>query len=147
MPSADLHTARRTLLDRSPVRRALVIDDEGAVRSVLRRWLKRRGWEVAEAPDGQVALAQLRDGGEPAKARDFDLIICDLRMPSLSGPELHAWARCHRPDLAQRLVFASGDVQEPEAAEFLQQCGCPVLEKPFELSRLEAVLSTFDPRV
>ncbi len=138
---------RDATLDLSHVRRALVIDDEGSVRSVLRRWLKRRGWEVAEAPDGEVALAQLRDGGEAAYAHDFDVIICDLRMPTLSGPELHAWTKAHRPDLSRRLIFASGDVQEPEAAEFLQQCGCPVLEKPFELSRLEAVLSTFDPKV
>ena len=138
---------RDATIDLPHARRALVIDDEGAVRSVLRRWLKRRGWDVAEAPDGEVALAQLSDGGTSAPAREFDLIICDLRMPSLSGPELHAWTKLHRPDLTQRLIFASGDVQEAEAAEFLQQCGCPVLEKPFELSRLEAVLSTFDPKV
>lgn len=136
-------------LDLSHVRRALVIDDEGAVRSVLRRWLKRRGWEVSEALDGGEALAKMQEpvGAGAAGAPDFDVIICDLRMPTLSGPELHAWTKTHRPDLTTRLVFASGDVQEPEAAQFLQQCGCPVLEKPFELSRLEALLSSFDPKV
>lgn len=135
------------LLDLSHVRRALVIDDEGAVRGVLRRWLKRRGWEVAEAPDGAVALAQLQAQRGENAASDFDVIICDLRMPTLSGPELHAWTLTHRPELARRLVFASGDVQEPAAAEFLQQCGCPVLEKPFELARLEAVLLELEPRI
>ena len=138
---------REGTLDLSQVRRALVIDDEGAVRGVLRRWFKRRGWEVSEAPDGEVALAQLTDRDGELPRPGFDVIICDLRMPTLSGPELHAWTKAHRPDLTPRLVFASGDVQEAEAAEFLQQCGCPVLEKPFELARLEALLSEFDPRV
>lgn len=134
-------------LDLGPVRRALVIDDEGAVRGVLRRWLKRRGWEVSEAQDGEVALSHLREQAGVSRSPDFDVIICDLRMPTLSGPELYDWTLAHRPDLARRLIFASGDVQEPAAADFLQQCGCPVLEKPFELARLEAVLLSLDPRV
>lgn len=134
-------------LDLGPVRRALVIDDEGAVRGVLRRWLKRRGWEVSEAQDGEVALSHLREQAGVSPSPDFDVIICDLRMPTLSGPELYDWTLEHRPELARRLVFASGDVQEPAAADFLQQCGCPVLEKPFELARLEAVLLSLDPRV
>lgn len=134
-------------LDLGPVRRALVIDDEGAVRGVLRRWLKRRGWEVSEAQDGEVALSHLREQEGVTPSPDFDVIICDLRMPTLSGPELYDWTLEHRPELARRLVFASGDVQEPAAADFLQQCGCPVLEKPFELARLEAVLLSLDPRV
>jgi len=128
-------------LDLTHARRALVIDDEGAVRGVLRRWLKRKGWEVAEASDGAVAMSWLRDGDGGASGARYDLVICDLRMPAFSGPELHAWAVQHRPDLVPRFVFSSGDVQEPEAADFLQHCGCLVLEKPFELARLDAVLT------
>ena len=132
----------------TPARRVLVIDDEGAVRGVLRRWLRRRGWEVTEAPDGACALEQLRPAPGDTPPSDFDVIICDLRMPALSGPELHAWALAHRPELAPRLVFASGDTQEGTVAAFLQRSGCPVLEKPFEFSRLEAVLlSVLDPRI
>lgn len=130
--------ARGAELPRAP--RVLVIDDEGAVRGVLRRWLRRRGWEVCEASDGVGALEQLRPAPGDAPAGEFDVIICDLRMPALSGPELHAWALQHRPDLAPRLVFASGDTQEETVAAFLRRSGCPVLEKPFEFSRLEAVL-------
>jgi CheY-like chemotaxis protein len=138
-PSGDRDClSRRLELPRS--RRVLVIDDEGAVRGVLRRWLKRRGWEVSEAPDGACALEQLRHAPGDAPTSDFDVIICDLRMPALSGPELHAWALEHRPELAPRLVFASGDTQEETVAAFLRRSGCAVLEKPFEFSRLEAVL-------
>ena len=133
-------------LDLCQVRRALIIDDEGAVRAVLRRWLTRRGWNVSEAPDGAAALASLC---VPAGTREspFDVVICDLRMPALSGPELHAWATLHRPAILRHLVFASGDVQEAVAADFLQSCGCPVLEKPFELIRLEEIIAELAARV
>jgi hypothetical protein len=46
-----------------------------------------------------------------------------------------------RPDLLNRLVFASGDTASPEAAAFLGSSSCPVLEKPFELSELAAVVA------
>ena len=120
-------------------RRALVIDDEPGVRVVLRRWLTRRGWEVDEAVDG--AAAQLRLAPDPSGGTaSFDLVICDLRMPALSGPELFQWAMERRRDLLGRIVFSSGDVRDPAAAAFLSMCGCPVLEKPFELSELARVI-------
>ncbi len=157
MPDHDPRLARHGAADRdAPAfdvggarsRRVLVIDDEGAVRGVLRRWLRRHGWEVSEAPDGACALEQLRLAPGDAPPSDFDVIICDLRMPALSGPELHAWALEHRPELAPRLVFASGDTQEETVAAFLRRSGCPVLEKPFEFSRLEAVLlSVIEQRI
>jgi CheY-like chemotaxis protein len=140
--SANAGEALAPAGDGTRSRRILVIDDEGAVRGVLRRWLRRRGWEVSEAPDGACALEQLRQAPGAAPGDDFDVIICDLRMPALSGPELHAWALEHRPELAPRLIFASGDVQEETVAAFLTRSGCQVLEKPFEFSRLEAVLLT-----
>ena len=124
----------------APPHRALVIDDECAVRAVLRRWLQRRGWEVEEASDGSVALTRLH----AAVASDrswFDLIICDLRMPALSGQELHAWAVRHHPQLVERLIFASGDVTDAGIASFLENSGCQVLEKPFEMTTLDRMIS------
>lgn len=123
-------------------RQVLVIDDEESVRTVLRRYLTRRGWEVTEAVDGAQARAlveQTKDGKRP-----FDLIICDVRMPMLSGPEFFDWIKERRPELAHRLLFASGDVFDPAVAGFLQECGAPTIEKPFELTELSRVISLFD---
>jgi CheY-like chemotaxis protein len=116
-------------------RRALIVDDEHAVRLVLRRWLERRGWEVDDAGDGREALAML-EPSDVDRLRCYDLVICDLRMPRLNGPDLHRWIRENRPDVLANLVFSSGDVFQEEAARFLQENGCRVLEKPFELTRL-----------
>ena len=119
-------------------RRALVVDDEAGVRVVIRRWLTRRGWVVDEAVDGAEARQSLAP--DDSGGASFDLVICDLRMPALSGPELFEWASRHRRDLLGRIVFSSGDVRDPAAASFLTSSGCLVLEKPFELSELARVI-------
>jgi len=116
----------------------LIIDDEEAVRASMRRYFERQGWSVDEASDGAVGLAKLLATRQPA---GYDLVICDLRMPGLSGLEVHHWVSASRPDLLNRLVFASGDTASPEAAAFLSSSGCPVLEKPFELRELAAVVA------
>jgi CheY-like chemotaxis protein len=117
--------------------RLFVIDDEQSIRAAISRFLTRRGWEVEEAEDGRVALQTLLHS-EPNR---FDVVMCDLRMPHLSGAELHRDLLEKRPDLVQRLIFSSGDVASTDAADFLARSGRPVIEKPFELSRLEELLN------
>ena len=118
--------------------RVLIIDDEEPVRSSIRRYFERQGWSVDEAADGTVGLSRLVD----AKGADaYEIIICDLRMPGLSGREVYQWVSVSRPDLLGRLVFASGDIASPETAAFLSSSSRPVLEKPFELAELAAVVA------
>jgi CheY-like chemotaxis protein len=119
-----------------PHSRLYVIDDEPSIRAAIRRFLTRRGWEVDEAEDGRVALKILLEC-EPNR---YDVVMCDLRMPHLSGAELHRELVRKRPDLVQRLVFSTGDVASAEAAHFLAESERPVIEKPFELARLEEML-------
>lgn len=119
-----------------PHSRLYVIDDEPSIRAAIRRFLTRRGWEVEEAEDGRVALDLLLH----CDPNRFDVVMCDLRMPHLSGVELHRELLRKRPDLVQRLVFSTGDVASADAARFLAASERPVMEKPFELTRLEEML-------
>lgn len=113
--------------------RILIIEDEPAIRSALRRFFGRRGWECDEACDGAV-------GGELLLAcvpgREYDVVISDLRMPGYSGIQLHDRLLTERPDLLERIIFSTGDVRSPEAAQFVERTTCPVLEKPFSLEVL-----------
>jgi len=118
------------------VARVLVVDDELSIRFALRRYFVRRGWEVEEATDGEVARRML----DPEAGHSFDLVIVDLRMPRVSGPELYEWLAAHRPAALERLVFSSGDVLSAASAEFLARTRRPVLPKPFELSELTRVV-------
>jgi CheY-like chemotaxis protein len=117
--------------------RLFVIDDEPSIRAAIRRFLTRRGWDVEEAEDGQKAMEALLHSAPGY----FDVVMCDLRMPHFSGVELHHALLKKRPDLVQRLVFSTGDVASTDASNFLASSGRPVIEKPFELARLEEILN------
>jgi CheY-like chemotaxis protein len=114
----------------------LVIDDEPSVRQALRRYFERRGWQVEEAEDGAQALRLL----ERPEASMYRLVITDFRMPGHTGLEVHDWLEAERPELFNRLLVASGDVASPEIRAFLERTTRPVLEKPFELSTLAALV-------
>ena len=106
----------------------LVIDDEDAVRGVLTRMLQASGYSTTAAPNAAAALAYFTEG------RRFDLVICDQRMPAMSGNEClqHIWQMV--PE--QRVLRVAGASQDAdEAAEALGR-RTPVLVKPFTMERL-----------
>ncbi len=114
----------------------LIVDDEESIRRALRRYFERRGWVVDEATDGADALVKLDRPDAPAH---FDVLLCDLKMPGLSGQELYNGLLRDRPALAAKFIFATGDAGAPDVIDFLGTVGVPVLEKPFELHSLELV--------
>jgi len=94
---------------------------------------------------------EIADGGETARTllqkRDYDFILCDLRMPDMGGPALFAWMAEAKPHLRTRTAFVTGDTLGAAAGAFLTDSGRPVLEKPFlprELRRLIAELTRPD---
>jgi DNA-binding NtrC family response regulator len=115
-------------------RSLLLVDDEASLRSALRRFFARRGWQVAEAEDGEHARALLLD--RQSDTARFDAVLTDLRMPRLSGIQLHELVAHSDAAMARRFIFSSGDTGDDEAIEFLSRSGCPMISKPFELSAL-----------
>jgi PAS domain S-box-containing protein len=120
--------------DRADQRRVLIIDDETTIRRALSRYYTRRGWIATEAENGARALEHLLDRRE-----DFDLIVSDVKMPELSGIELHAALEAQRPEILDRVVFCTGEMQSAAVAAFFAKTGRRVLLKPFDLKTLAAV--------
>ncbi|MEO5815135.1 MAG: PAS domain S-box protein [Gemmatimonadaceae bacterium] len=118
-------------------RLALIIDDEPTIRAALRRYFMRRGWTVEEATDGAAGLALIESHGD-----SFGVVISDLRMPGLSGIELHDRLAIAHPEVLRRFIFSTGDVASSEAASFVQRTTCPVLQKPFELRMLDTIIAS-----
>jgi len=121
-----------------PSKRILVIDDETDVAQVLERILRGEGHRVVTAPDGQSAIKHLARARE--RQQSFDLVISDVKMPGLNGPELYARIREHYGDVASQVIFSTGDTTSPQTRAFLQSVGLPHLEKPFTLEELHAVM-------
>ena len=107
--------------------RVLLVDDEASLRLLLSRFLRRAGHIVHVAGDGREALALL-------ETRSFDVIVTDLRMPDIDGPQLFAALGQDRPELVERVLFISGDTVGPHTRRFLDDSGRPFLAKPFTLA-------------
>ena len=106
-----------------PSRAILVVDDEPVVAAYVERVLAEEGHRVTVCEEGAEALALL---GKAA----FDLVLCDLKLPDMSGREVYAKAVEMRAEARDRFVFLTGDTLGPETREFLSQHGLPWLEKP-----------------
>ena len=114
-------------------RRALLIEDDHAVRLSMRRYLERFGWHVEEASDGTGGVSR-------ALSESWDLVICDLRVPGRSGIEIYDSVAAVNPALAKRFVLISGDAASREVRAFRERTGMVILEKPFELRILGAAI-------
>jgi CheY-like chemotaxis protein len=117
-----------------PTTRVLVIDDEPALSAVVRRLL-RGEHEVVGFTDAREALERLK--GDPT----FDVVLCDLMMPNMSGSDFYERLSARLPQLAARTVFMTGGAFNSAAKEFLRRVIHPVLEKPFETQALHEAIA------
>jgi two-component system NtrC family sensor kinase len=115
-----------------PGSRALVIEDEQALGEAVAAALGDEGFRVDRAGDGEAGLARLRE-------RDYDVIICDLKMPRMDGIAFFDEVTRTLPQIAGRVVFMTGDVAGTEAGSFLESSGCRWIPKPFRLRDLVRV--------
>ncbi|HEV8410546.1 MAG TPA: HD domain-containing phosphohydrolase [Gemmatimonadaceae bacterium] len=109
------------------VRRVLVVDDEESIRNAMGKFLKARGYDVAVADSGAAALEILQN-------ERFDALLCDVRMPGMSGTEVVPRAIELRPDIAVLMLTAVNDA--PTATEALAHGAMDYLMKPVELDDL-----------
>jgi CheY-like chemotaxis protein len=107
--------------------RLLLVEDEPAVRRLVTRMLERHGYEVQVAEDGETALGLATGGGGA-----FDLLITDVVMPGMGGPELARRIRAERPDL--RVLFVSGYPRDYRPGEAPSEDA--FLPKPFTQDQL-----------
>jgi two-component system NtrC family sensor kinase len=115
--------------------RVLVVDDEEPVANLLARLLRELGHQPIVVGGGAEALERLAQ--EP-----FDLILSDVKMPGMSGFELHQTIKHTNPELAARLVFVTGDMLSAATQARIAQSGNPYIAKPFAIERLETLVRT-----
>jgi DNA-binding response OmpR family regulator len=119
---------------KAPRPRILVIEDEPSVAAFLRAALERRGYDV-------VASNSAADGLELLASDDFGGVISDFRTPGgINGADVQDWLRRHRPELAAKIVFITGDTASHETLSLLAQAGTPCVEKPFRIHQLMAAV-------
>ena len=111
----------------------LVVDDEEPVANLLARLLRELGHQPTVVNSGIEAL-------ELIAREQFDLILSDVKMPGMSGFELHQTIKQTNPELAARLVFVTGDMLSAATQARIAQSGNPYIAKPFAIERLETLV-------
>ena len=109
------------------------MEDEVALADAVADMLRDAGYVVERAADGKEALARIR-------TRQFDLVICDLKMPRVDGKTFYRALAEVSPGLSTRVVFVTGDVAGTDADQFLRESGCRWLAKPFRMGDLLRVV-------
>jgi PAS domain S-box-containing protein len=109
--------------------RVLVVEDEPALAQAVSEALGDAGFKVDRASDGEEGLTRLTEA-------NYDLIVCDLKMPRIDGMQFYRAMAAATPALARRVIFVTGDVAGTDAERFLEETGCRWLSKPFRLGDL-----------
>lgn len=116
-----------TAVDMPGIARILVVDDEAAIRTALSRFLTLRGFHAVPVASGAAAL-------EAMQHQHFEAMVCDVRMPGMTGLELIAPALAQNPDLAILMLSAVNDANTASTA--LARGAVNYLVKPVELTDL-----------
>jgi len=111
----------------------LVLDDDPSLAEMLAETLLILGHQASSCQDSTEALDLL-------KTQTFDLIISDYRMPGLDGCGFYQRVRSTMPDLANRIVFLTGDALNHTTQAFLESTGNAYLTKPFRLDDVREVI-------
>ncbi len=129
-PQAQETTGNESQL---PTLEILCIDDDQSTLDTYEMILKLDGHKVTPALTGKDGLDHLRK-------RHFDIILCDLKLPDMSGKDFHHHLLQGSHRGAEKLIFATGDLMNDSSRIFLAQAGCPYLIKPFEIDELRVAI-------
>jgi len=112
----------------------LVIDDEEPLAQAVRKYLSI-DHDVTAVYSARNALELMQSG------RRYDVVLCDLMMPQITGMQLHAEVVALDTEQAERMVFLTGGAFTASAREFLDSTTNRRLEKPFELKELRKLVN------
>jgi DNA-binding response OmpR family regulator len=111
----------------------LSVEDEASIRQVCQRVLTSQGYQVDFAQNGVAAESMLMKA-------DYDLLLVDVKTPVMDGKQLYHYIEERYPQLADRVIFTTGDVISEDTQSFLERTGCPFLLKPFSPDELRALV-------
>lgn len=113
--------------------RVLIIDDEVAILRALSRIL-RADHDVVTVERAELALELFEE------AQEFDVVICDLLLPTLTGMDLHREVVARFPSYEPHMVFMTGGAVTPEAARFMSEPSRRTLAKPIDAETLRGIV-------
>lgn len=115
------------LVQSTTMQKILVIDDERAIRNVLKDILSNEGFQVDEAADGE-------EGWKKFQAANYDLVLCDIKMPKMDGLEFLQQATAAKQDIPIIMISGHGTIET--AVDAVKKGAFDYISKPPDLNRL-----------
>jgi DNA-binding NtrC family response regulator len=128
------HSTQSTGLSDLDIKSILLLDDDVELADTLKALLESRNFVVTTASNGVEGLREVMD-------LDFDVIICDMVMPSLPGDMFYLAVQKTKPHLCDRFIFITGHSDNPRVDDFLKKTDGLVLIKPVLSEELVPMIS------
>ena len=116
------------------LKKILLLDDDGDLKALVRDFLQSQFLFVTAVSNGIEGLELLLKD-------HFDVILCDMKMPNLSGEMFYRAVERSKPQMCSRFIFITGSLGNPGVNEFFLKTGAKVLGKPFHLNELMASIN------
>lgn len=110
-------------------KKILVVDDEKSIRSFIVELLTGDGCIVEAIDNGAEAI-------EKVATEKYDAVLCDIKMPGISGKELFSFIKEKKPEMSDKIVFMTGDVFSKDTENFMKTTGSSFIEKPLQIDVL-----------
>lgn len=111
------------------IKSILLLDDDIELADTLKELLDRRNYLVTTVKNGVEGLREIM-------AFDFDVILCDIKMPAMAGDMFFLAVQKTKPELANRVIFVTAYANDPEIEKFTIETGRPTLVKPVQIEDL-----------
>jgi DNA-binding response OmpR family regulator len=121
-------------VDNLEITNILLLDDDTELADTLKQLLEARNFIVTLAKNGVEGLRE-------TMAMDFDVIICDLMMPTMPGDMFYLAVQKTKPHLCSRFLFVTGHGDDPRTKEFLQSTDGLTIFKPVPSEELVQMIS------
>lgn len=118
---------------RTRSKQILVVEDEPTIGRVCSKALTGDGFEVDIAVNGSIAERMIEE-------KKYDVLLIDIRTPVMNGKELYQWINERHPELANQVIFTTGELLGSATEKFVEQSGRPFLPKPFTPDILKATV-------
>ncbi len=121
-------------------KKILLVEDDPAFQEIMKEFLTEVGYEVVAVQNGVQGVHEVL-------ASDFEVILCDMMMPTLPGDMFYRAVERMRPHLCQRFVFMTGHRGNPKVNDFIQTVRGTVLTKPFHIDDVLEMIAFVQVRV
>jgi two-component system, cell cycle sensor histidine kinase and response regulator CckA len=134
LPAAEERRSEERQATNQVIGNVLIVEDQPEVAQLVQRLIAPAGYEITVATDALMAVTQVAAGAHP------DLLITDVVMPTMTGPELAGALRTHHPDLP--VLYMSGYTAASLGPQLTLDENSMLIEKPFTRSTLLGAIRT-----